>query len=179
MKHEIFPFCFDSHAVRVVQIGCDPWFVAKDVCMVLGYTNPSKTLSDHLDDDERSNVSLGRQGKTNIISESGLYTLIIRSNKPQAKPFRRWVTKDVLPQIRQTGTYSVPANQDISAMVEAAVTKALTAANRKRPTSTNYLMVKMLEETPPERLDFLHAALPLAHAGINFSWQVTKLPQAR
>jgi prophage antirepressor-like protein len=114
----VVPFNFEAKQIRVIH---EPdqslWFVAKDVCEVLGYQNPSKTLSDHLDDDERSNVSLGRQGSTNVISESGLYTLIIRSNKPQAKPFRKWVTSEVLPAIRKTGCYSTrhdkPAQQSL------------------------------------------------------------------
>ena len=104
----VVPFSFESHEVRTITLDGNPWFVAKDVCDVLGYQNPSKTLGDHLDDDERSNVSLGRQGKTNIISESGLYTLILRSNKPAAKPFRKWVTAEVLPAIRKTGFYRQP-----------------------------------------------------------------------
>jgi prophage antirepressor-like protein len=79
--------------------------VAKDVCEVLGHSNPTSALQ-VLDDDERSKKSLGRQGETNIISESGLYTLILRSNKPKAKQFRKWVTSEVIPTIRKTGSYT-------------------------------------------------------------------------
>jgi prophage antirepressor-like protein len=101
----VVPFSFESHEIRTVVIDGEPWWVAKDVCDVLGYKNPSKAIGDHLEEDERSNVSLGRQGKANIINESGLYSLIVRSNKPQAKVFRKWVTSEVLPAIRKTGQY--------------------------------------------------------------------------
>lgn len=86
------------------------WFVAKDVCDVLEHTNPTVAV-ELLDDDERAKKSLGRQGEAWIISESGLYTLIFRSNKPQAKPFRRWVTHEVLPAIRKTGSYTMPSHE--------------------------------------------------------------------
>lgn len=70
--------------------------MAKDVCDVLGLTNVTVAL-DGLDEDERSKFLLGRQGEANIISESGLYTLIMRSNKPEAKKFRKWVTQRASP----------------------------------------------------------------------------------
>ena len=92
-------FSFDSFQVRVVLIGGLPWFVAKDICDVLEHTNQTVAI-DGLDIDERSKVSLGRQGDANIINESGLYALIIRSNKPEAKKFRKWLTSEVLPSIR-------------------------------------------------------------------------------
>jgi prophage antirepressor-like protein len=90
--------------VRTIVVESEPWFIASDVCNILGLTNVTKAIK-NLDDDERSNFWLGRQGNTNIISESGLYTLIIRSNKPEAKPFRKWVTSEVLPSIRKSGGY--------------------------------------------------------------------------
>ncbi len=103
---EIIPFCYGGHEVRMMMDeGGNPWWVAKDVCDILEYSNPSKTISDHLDEDERSNKSLDRGGSILMINESGLYALILRSNKPQAKPFRKWVTSEVLPSIRKTGTY--------------------------------------------------------------------------
>lgn len=93
--------------VRVIEVKGEPMFCASDVCNVLGYTNPSKAIADHVDDDERYNESLERGGNLLFISESGLYSLIIRSNKPNAKPFRKWVTSEVLPAIRKTGGYSL------------------------------------------------------------------------
>ncbi|EXF95806.1 antirepressor [Pseudomonas fluorescens HK44] len=105
----VIPFDFRGHSVRAVSINGEPWFVAVDVCKVLGQTNTTKALY-ALDDDERSNFKLGRQGDVNIISESGLYTLTLRcrdavtkGSKPHA--FRRWVTSEVLPAIRKHGNY--------------------------------------------------------------------------
>ncbi|ECG1391288.1 TPA_asm: hypothetical protein GNB58_003656 [Salmonella enterica subsp. houtenae serovar 45:g,z51:-] len=102
-------FNFESHNIRTVIIESEPWFVAVDVCNVLGIQNPSKALK-ALDDDERSNFKLGRQGEANIINESGLYTLILRCRdavKQGTLPwrFRKWVTNEVLPTIRKTGRY--------------------------------------------------------------------------
>ncbi|MDE2430248.1 MAG: hypothetical protein KGM99_16115, partial [Burkholderiales bacterium] len=83
-----------------------PWFVAADVCETLGYKNPSKAIADHLDNDEKSNQSLGLAGKPLIIiNESGLYALVLRSRKPEARKFAKWVTSEVLPAIRKTGKY--------------------------------------------------------------------------
>jgi len=101
-------FHFNASAeVRVILRDGQPWFVAKDVCDILGLINTSRAVGT-LDDDERSNFKLGRQGKTNIINESGLYALIFKSRKAQAKTFRKWVTNEVLPSIRQTGRYTAP-----------------------------------------------------------------------
>ncbi|MDD0928020.1 Bro-N domain-containing protein [Xylella fastidiosa subsp. multiplex] len=109
MTQSIIPFDFHSHAVRVVMRDGNPWFVATDVCTALGYRNPSKAIADHLDDDERSNEQLDRSrmgSKAVIISESGLYALILRSRKPEARKFAKWVTSEVMPSIRKTGSYS-------------------------------------------------------------------------
>ncbi len=83
----------------------EPWFVAKDVCDILGLNNVTKALSP-LDDDERSNFKLRRQGKTNIISESGLYALIFKSRKPGDRKFQKWVTSEVPPAVRKIESYS-------------------------------------------------------------------------
>ena len=101
-------FNFNGKIVRIIVKDSKPWFVAKDVCNILGYTNVTKALNDHVDKDERSNVSLGRQGKTNLVNESGLYALILRSRKPEAQPFRRWIASTVLASIRKYGTYASP-----------------------------------------------------------------------
>jgi len=87
----------------------EPWFIAKDVCDVLGLDNPTKALLG-LDPDEKAlkNVqSLGGSQATNIISESGLFALVLRSKRPEAKAFRKWVTGTVLPTLRKTGSYVV------------------------------------------------------------------------
>ena len=97
-------FNYNNNEIRTVMKDGVAWFVAKDVCNVLGLANPTKAIK-KLDEDERSNLLLGRQGEANIINEFGLYTLILRSNKPQAKDFRRWVTHEVIPDIRKHGMY--------------------------------------------------------------------------
>lgn len=102
------PFNFGDHAVRVVVREGQPWFVAADVCAALDYKNASKAVADHLDPDERSNEQLDRSrmgSKAVIINESGLYALVLRSRKPEARKFAKWVTSEVLPQIRRTGVY--------------------------------------------------------------------------
>lgn len=96
---------YQNNQIRILKINNEPWWILTDVCKVLELSNPSR-VAERLDDDERSNFELGRQGKGIIINESGLYSVILRSDKPQAKPFKRWVTHEVLPSIRQTGSYS-------------------------------------------------------------------------
>ena len=103
-------FDFKSQEVRVLSVEGKPWFVAKDICSILEIKNVSEALS-RLDNDEKSlilNDSLGGKQETNIISESGMYTLVLTSRKPEAKPFRKWVTSEVLPSIRETGAYISP-----------------------------------------------------------------------
>ncbi|EPG6797215.1 BRO-N domain-containing protein [Klebsiella aerogenes] len=103
-------FSFESSSqIRAVIINGEPWFVAADVIKALQLTNPTMSMK-ALDEDERSKLNLGRQGTANIISESGLYTLILRCRDavtPGTIPyrFRKWVTSEVLPQIRKTGRY--------------------------------------------------------------------------
>lgn len=106
-------FNFMGTDVRVVMKDNEPWFVASDVCTVLGVTNNRDALR-ILDDDEKgvgiSDTDGGPQ-TVGIISEAGMYTLALRSRKPQAKPFRRWVTHEVLPSINRTGSYAIPQTQ--------------------------------------------------------------------
>lgn len=93
--------------VRTVIQGEDVWFVAQDVCDVLGI-NKQRDAYSRLDEDERGSVlvdTLGGQQNVNAINESGLYSLILRSRKPQAKSFKKWVTSEVLPSIRKHGAY--------------------------------------------------------------------------
>lgn len=112
MDNEIQKFVNESFGeIRTVTINSEPWFVAKDVCDILGIANPTDALNKGLEDFERARFNLGRQGEANIISESGFYTLVLRSRKPIAKPFRLWVTQEVLPQIRQTGGY-IPIKEE-------------------------------------------------------------------
>ncbi|MBX8528570.1 phage repressor protein [Pseudomonas cichorii] len=105
----VIPFDFRGHSVRAITIDGEPWFVASDVCKILKQSNTTKALHS-LDGDERSNFKLGRQGLANIVSESGLYTLILRCDDAikkgsDAHAFRKWVTAEVLPAIRKHGRY--------------------------------------------------------------------------
>ena len=103
--------------IRTVILNGEPWFVAKDVCDILGTTNPTMAM-EGLEDFERAKFNLGRQGEANIISESGFYTLVLRSRKTIAKPFRIWVTSEVLPSIRKTGKYVSASNSKMEMMLE-------------------------------------------------------------
>lgn len=91
--------------IRVVNYDNELWFVLKDVCEAIGLTNPT-VVAERLDNDERAKFDLGRQGETNIINESGLYNVILRSEKEEAKQFKRWITHEVLPSIRKHGVYA-------------------------------------------------------------------------
>lgn len=113
MENAITTLSYENSQIRTVQRDGEIWWVLSDVCTVLGLKNPSKVAS-RLDEDERSNFELGRQGKANIINESGLYSVILRSDKPETKQFKRWITHEVLPSLRKTGSYSMnkPAKQE-------------------------------------------------------------------
>lgn len=91
-------------SIRVISINNEPWWVLSDVCKVLDLSNPT-VVSNRLENDERSKFDLGRQGEATIINESGLYSVILRSDKPQAKAFKRWITHEVIPSIRKHGAY--------------------------------------------------------------------------
>lgn len=105
--NEMQVFTYQESQVRTVQKGGEPWFVLKDVCEVLHLSTPAR-VAERLDPDEKgvsqTHTPGGVQDMT-IINESGLYTVILRSDKPEAKPFRKWVTSEVLPSIRKTGGY--------------------------------------------------------------------------
>lgn len=90
--------------VRTLNLNGEPWFVAADVCSVLDLSNPTIAVS-RLDEDERAKFNLGRQGDATIVNEPGLYTLVLGSRKPEAKAFKRWITHEVLPNIRKHGVY--------------------------------------------------------------------------
>lgn len=116
MNTEIQTFNFNATPLRTLtdEAG-NPWFVAKDVCDVLGYTNPSKAIHDHIDPEDKLNneslSSLGQRGGW-LINESGLYSLILSSKQPNAKEFKRWVTHEVLPSIRKHGIYATDTTID-------------------------------------------------------------------
>lgn len=94
--------------VRTVEINGEPWFVASDICKALELSNTTVAM-ERLDDDEKSKFNLGLSGgDTNCVNEYGLYTLVLASRKENARRFRRWITHDVIPQIRETGGYHLP-----------------------------------------------------------------------
>lgn len=116
MNSEIQTFNFNNTSIRTLtDENGDPWFVAKDVCDVLGYTNASKAISDHVDPEDKLNneslSSLGQRGGW-LVNESGLYSLILSSKLPTAKEFKRWVTHEVLPSIRKHGIYATETTID-------------------------------------------------------------------
>ena len=107
-------------SIRTVTIKNEPWFVGKDVANVLGYERDTKAVTDHVDEDDRKNINgktqsylgleLGQRGGW-LINESGLSSLILSSKLPNAKKFKHWVTSEVLPSIRKTGSYGKPMSQ--------------------------------------------------------------------
>jgi len=101
--------------IRTVEINGEPWLVGKDVAIALGYSDTKSAIADHVDDDDKQIIQRGQiatleipnRGLT-IINESGLYSLVLSSKLPGAKKFKRWVTSEVLPSIRKTGSYNLP-----------------------------------------------------------------------
>jgi len=105
-RTDLIEYDFNGVSIRVVMINDEPWFVAKDVCDVLEYTNARKAIADHVDKEDVTNRYVPMfSNNYNLINESGLFSLILSSKKPEAKTFKRWVTHEVLPQIRKTGSY--------------------------------------------------------------------------
>ena len=103
-------FNYNGNEVRTIQKDGEPWWVLKDVCEVLGLSSPHKVF-DRLDEDEKGRNQIptpGGEQEMTVINESGLYNVILRSDKPEAKPFRKWVTSEVLPSIRKHGAYMTP-----------------------------------------------------------------------
>ncbi|MDE7390636.1 MAG: Bro-N domain-containing protein [Lachnospiraceae bacterium] len=101
-------------SIRTLEIDGEPWFLGKDVAEILSYTNTQKAIRDHVDDEDKLTeriVLSGQNREVIFINESGLYSLILSSKLPTAKQFKRWVTSEVLPAIRKTGTYIAPKSQ--------------------------------------------------------------------
>ncbi|RGN29870.1 MULTISPECIES: phage antirepressor [Bifidobacterium] len=138
MNNEIRKFDFRGAALRTLtDESGEPWFVAKDVCDVLGYTNASKAISDHVDSEDKLNneslSSLGQRGGW-LVNESGLYSLVLSSKLPTAKEFKRWVTHEVLPQIRRTGGYipTSDADDDMTILAKAVMIGQRTMEEQKQ-----------------------------------------------
>lgn len=145
--NELQLFNFESNQVRALLIDDEPWFVGKDVAEILGYSNPRKAIIDHVDDEDKTDGvtirdSIGREQHPMCINESGLYSLVLSSKLPNAKRFKHWVTSEVLPQIRKTGSYASPQLTG-----EELMAKALIEAN-----SVLARQSKQLEEQKPKVL---------------------------
>lgn len=162
----VVPFNFQSHEVRTVDIGGEPWFVAKDVCGVLELRNITEALRG-LDADELTSEFLksgGQMREMKVISESGLYTLIVRSNKPQAKVFRKWVTSEVLPAIRKTGQYIAqqqPKHGQLALVLEdyqaaVAMAKMVGLDGNQAFLAADKMMRNMTGVSPLAQLETLH-----------------------
>lgn len=127
-------------SIRTLMINDEPYFVGKDVAEILGYTNPQKAIRDHIDEEDKTlNESFNVNGTKGIlINESGLYSLILSSQIPNAKKFKRWVTAAVLPAIRKYSVYAVDELLNDPDMLIAALTKLKTERDK-----TKALMVTM------------------------------------
>lgn len=152
MNTEIQRFDFKGAALRTLtDENGEPWFVAKDVCDVLELSNVSQTLARRLDDDEKSSITLndGTPGNPNraIVSESGFYVLVLASRKPEAHEFKRWVTHEVLPQIRRTGGYitTTDADDDMTILAKAVMIGQRTMEEQKRRIAAQESHINELE----------------------------------
>ena len=120
-------FAYGEQQVRTVLVDDAPWWVLADVCKALGLPTSSR-VAERLDEDEKMTLNLaqghsGQRGGAQrliVVNESGLYAVILRSDKPEAKKFKRWVTHEVLPSIRQTGAYAAPASAPVDPVPVAA-----------------------------------------------------------
>lgn len=152
MNNEIQRFDFEGAALRTLtdEAG-EPWFVAKDVCDILELSNVTEALRP-LDDDEKSNFRISEVAQNGgraplIISEPGLYKLIMRSRKPEAKEFQRWVTHEVLPSIRRTGGY-IPTSEsdsDEDIMARAVLVAQKTIEQKNQQLQAKDAQIKVLE----------------------------------
>ena len=151
MNNEIQQFDFKGAALRpLTDENGEPWFVAKDACAVLELSNVSQALT-RLDGDEKSSITLndGNPGNPNrvIVSESGLYALVLASRKPEAHEFKRWVTHEVLPQIRKTGGYipTTDADDDMTILAKAVMIGQRTMEEQKRRIAAQQSRIVELE----------------------------------
>ena len=145
--------------VRTMEINGEPWFVGKDIANILGYVDLNKAIAMHVDDEDKklndkTSPSFGQRGAT-IINESGVYALIFGSKMPNAKKFKHWVTSEILPTIRKTGTYSIAQSKPDSYMIE-------NPADRARRWAEEYeeklaLECKIAEQQP--KVDYHDAVL--------------------
>ncbi len=128
--NDVVKFEFEKKEVRSFWIDNEAWIVLSDICKILDLTKPSR-IAQRLDEDEVKQIlitdRMGRSQNAIAVNESGLYAVILRSNKPEAKKFRRWITHEVLPSLRKTGSYS------LSNAPEAELLRELQKINPKKP----------------------------------------------
>lgn len=158
-ENKIQVWNYESSEIRTVQVNGEPWFVLADVCKVLEISN-SRNISSRLEPDEKGVTlvdTLGGTQQMTIINESGLYTVILRSDKPQAKPFRKWVTSEVLPSIRKHGAYMTDqalekalTNPDF--LIELATQLKAEQEQRRRLETTVAAQNKQMEQDKPKVL---------------------------
>ena len=165
-QSQLSTFKFESKSLRTLAINNEPWFVAKDLCDTLGIKNPTQAL-ENLDEDERSMFNIGRSkvhgggGEVNIVSESGMYTLILRCRdavKKGSTPhrFRKWVTSEVLPTIRKTGKYESKTTADDRTGLRNAVNMLVSKKGLIYSDAYNlvhqYMNVERIEDIPADKL---------------------------
>lgn len=160
MNNEIQRFEFKGAALRALtNMAGEPWFVLKDCMSILDLGNPTETVK-MFDDDEFSTTevidSIGRRQQAYIISEPGLYRLVMRSRKPEAKEFQRWVTHEVLPQIRRTGGYipTTDADDDMTILAKAVMIGQRTMEEQKRRIAEQSEHIRELEPKAQALDDF-------------------------
>lgn len=172
----IIPFSFEENAVRVLNRSGESWFVLTDVCRVLGIGNPSD-VAKRLDDDEKTTIDTRdiiadceldpRVQSLAIINESGLYSLILTSRKAAAKRFKKWVTAEVLPTIRKTGSYNAgPAMDPMQALDDPVTLQTLLLTNIEKRLAAE---AKVEEQAPTvaafERIAKAEGAMCITDAG--------------
>lgn len=124
----------DFGDIRTVEQDGGIWFVGKDVAEALGYSNPSNAVISHVDDEDKLRTQIkyaGQNREVSIINESGLYSLVLSSKLPKAKAFKRWITSEVIPSIRKTGSYNKPSKQPTTQQEQRAKAMLLNAQSRQ------------------------------------------------
>lgn len=156
-------FFFEGKPLRTVSHHGEPWFLAADVCEAVSLTNPTMAVQ-MLDDDERAKLNLGHQGEATFVSEGGLYTLVLRNRKattPGTVPhrFRRWVTGEVLPAIRRTGSYVAPGAKP-----------AMPAIDVRDPGQLSVIALQLIQVTQEmaAKLAVTEAAVEAARPAVEF-----------
>ncbi len=124
----------DFGEIRVLEMDSEPWFVGKDIADILGYSNSRKAIGDHVDEEDKGVTKCYTPGGKQdllIINESGLYSLILSSKLESARKFKRWITSEILPSIRKTGTYKVPSGNELISLALIEAHKVLEQKDRQ------------------------------------------------